>query len=147
LFSGPVADRVGALGPPIYVASTALVLVAVLANRAIRGMAIVAFGAASNLVAIVANGGFMPASQAAMDALGKSDPTTYSNSDIVADPVLAPLTDVFALPAWLPFANVFSIGDLLIGVGVVVVIVAAMRGDRPVPEPPAGTGEPTPVAG
>ncbi len=81
LFSGPIADRVGALGPPVYVASTALVLVAVLANRSIRGMTIVALGAASNLAAIIANGGFMPASQAAMDALGKTDPTTYSNSD------------------------------------------------------------------
>ena len=27
----------------------------------------------------------------------------------------------------MPFANVFSVGDVLIGLGVVVVIVAAMR--------------------
>ena len=144
LFSGPIADRVGALGPPVYVASTALVLVAVLANRSIRGMTIVALGAASNLAAIIANGGFMPASQAAMDALGKTDPTTYSNSDIVADPALAPLTDVFALPGWLPFANVFSVGDVLIGIGVIVVIVAAMRSVRPA-EPRTADG-PTPAA-
>jgi hypothetical protein len=38
-----------------------------------------------------------------------------------------PLTDIFALPGWLPFANVFSIGDVLIGVGLVVVIAAGMR--------------------
>jgi len=41
--------------------------------------------------------------------------------------VLRPLTDIFVLPAWLPFANVFSVGDLLIGLGVAVVIVVAMR--------------------
>jgi hypothetical protein len=45
----------------------------------------------------------------------------------MTDPALRPLTDIFALPAWLPFANVFSIGDVLIGLGVVVVIALGMR--------------------
>jgi hypothetical protein len=31
------------------------------------------------------------------------------------------------LPAWVPFTNVFSIGDVLIALGVVIVIVSAMR--------------------
>ena len=35
--------------------------------------------------------------------------------------------DIFALPSWLPFANVFSIGDVLIGLGIVAAIVIAMR--------------------
>ena len=127
LFSDTVAERVGALGPPIYVASTVLVLAAVVANRSIPGMAIVALGAVSNLAAIVANGGYMPAARSALDALGKSDPTTYSNSSSVESPALGPLTDVFAMPPWLPFANVFSVGDVLIVVGVVTTIVLAMR--------------------
>ncbi len=127
LFSDTVADRVGALGPPIYVASTVLVLAAVVANRSIPGMAIVALGAVSNLAAIVANGGYMPAARSALDALGKSDPTTYSNSTTVEHPALGPLTDIFAMPSWLPFANVFSVGDVLIVVGVVTTIVLAMR--------------------
>jgi hypothetical protein len=66
LFSDPISARVGDLGPPIYVASTALVLVAVLGNLAIPGLQLVAAGAASNLAAIVANGGYMPASPAAL---------------------------------------------------------------------------------
>jgi hypothetical protein len=127
LFSDTVAERIGALGPPIYVASTVLVLAAVVANRSIPGMAIVALGAVSNLAAIVANGGYMPAARSALDALGKSDPTTYSNSTSVESPALGPLTDVFAMPPWLPFANVFSVGDVLIVVGVVTTIVLAMR--------------------
>ena len=127
LFSTPVTDRIGALGPPVYVASTALVLAAIWMNRRIPGMLIVAIGAGCNLSAIVANGGFMPADPATMAALGKGDPTTYSNSAIVADPALRPLTDIFVLPKWLPFANVFSVGDILIGLGVAVVIVVAMR--------------------
>jgi hypothetical protein len=127
LFSGPVSDRVGALGAPLYVASTGLVFVVLLLNARIPGLPIVAVGAACNLAAIVANGGFMPASPAALVALGKVPASTYSNSAVVADPWLKPLTDIFALPSWLPFANVFSIGDVLIGLGIVVAIVIAMR--------------------
>jgi uncharacterized protein DUF5317 len=127
LFSDAVAERIGALGPSIYVASTGLVLAAVVVNRSIPGMAIVALGAMSNLAAIVANGGYMPAARSALAALGKSDPTTYSNSTTVDRPALGPLTDIFAMPSWLPFANVFSVGDILIVVGVVTTIVLAMH--------------------
>jgi uncharacterized protein DUF5317 len=136
LFSTVVSDVVGPLGPPIYIVSTAVVIASVLLNLGITGMPLVALGAISNLSAIVLNGGYMPADAGAMAALGKTDPTTYSNSAILADPVVKPLTDVFALPHWLPFANVFSVGDVLIAVGVVVVIVAAMR--RPAVELAAG---------
>lgn len=139
LFSGPVTSRIGDLGPVIYVASTGVVLAAILANHAIPGMLVVAAGAACNLVAIVANGGYMPAGADAMASLGKTAPTEYSNSAIVAQPVFGPLTDIFAMPTWLPFANVFSIGDVLIGVGVVVTIVVAMRSvPRGATEGPAG---------
>ena len=68
----------------------------------------------------------MPARPDALASLGRSVGTAYSNSAVRAEPVLAPLTDIFAMPRGLPFANVFSIGDVLIGAGVVVVIVAAM---------------------
>jgi hypothetical protein len=131
LFFGPVAERVGALGAPIYVGSTALVLVVVIRNLAIPGLMLVAAGALSNLVAISANGGQMPASPDAMAFLGKTVNAGYSNSAVVETPVLAPLTDVLALPPFLPFANVFSVGDVLIGVGVAAVIVTAMRRGAP----------------
>jgi hypothetical protein len=136
LFSGPVADAVGAAGPAIYVASTAAVLVAVLRNLAIPGIALVAIGAASNLFAIAANGGVMPASPEANAAFETLDGAGFSNSVVMADPALRPLTDIFVLPTWVPFANVFSIGDVLIGLGVVVVIAAGMRTGRHVATTP-----------
>ena len=151
LFADAVREGVGDLGPALYVTSTAAVLIAVIRNIRIPGMALVAIGAASNFVAIVTNGGYMPASEAAFTALGGGLDAGYTNSAIVADPALEPLTDVYALPAWLPFANVFSIGDVLIALGVVAVIAAAMRSARTLPvaeelpapapacEPPAGT--------
>jgi hypothetical protein len=87
-------------------------------------------GAACNLAAIVANGGFMPAAPGALAALGKADPAIYSNSSVVAAPALAMFTDVFALPRWLPWTNIFSLGDVLIGIGVVTVMVLALRAGR-----------------
>ena len=83
-------------------------------------------GAGCNLAAIVANGGWMPADADALASVGGL-PAGASNSIVVADPALGPLTDLFALPAALPLANVFSVGDVLIGAGVAVTIALAMR--------------------
>lgn len=134
LFSEAVAGVVGRdIGALIYVASTAAVLVAVLRNLRLPGIALVALGAVSNLAAVVANGGVMPTTEAALATAGLTDGPGFSNSAVVADPALAPLTDIFALPSWVPLANVFSIGDVLIGLGVVVLLALGMR--RPAERP------------
>ncbi|HWP61855.1 MAG TPA: DUF5317 family protein [Candidatus Binatia bacterium] len=143
LFSEPGGALAGTAAPAIYVASSALVLGVVLRNLALPGLPLVALGAASNLLAIVANGGYMPADPAAVASLGRSGGGGYSNSVVLEDPALRPLTDIFALPAWLPLANVFSVGDVAIAVGVAVAIAAGMRargrsGD--VPPDSAGDG-------
>ena len=126
LFS-PLADGLPSdAGRLIYVASTAVVFAVVLANLRIIGVPIIVIGAAANLVAIVANGGAMPASPSALAAFG-GEIGLRTNSVAVDHPALEPLTDVFATPTWLPFANIFSIGDVLIGVGVAVALAASMR--------------------
>ena len=134
IFSDPVSRLVGEAGPAAYVASTAIVLVAVVRNVTIPGVALIALGAGCNLAAIIANGGWMPADAAALASVGGL-PSGASNSIIVADPALGPLTDLFALPAALPLANVFSLGDVLIGAGIAVTIALAMRA-----APAAGEG-------
>jgi hypothetical protein len=137
LFLDPVAERVGDAGKYGYVGTTLLVVAAVIRNWSIPGMPIVVAGAVSNLAAVVANGGYMPASPAALAAAGKALHTIYSNSAVVPNPVLWPLTDVFALPPWLPASNVFSVGDVLIGLGIAIVIVRAMRrASLPLPQGP-----------
>lgn len=135
IFSEPIGRLVGDAGPAVYVGSAALVLVAVLRNVAIPGVAMIALGASCNLTAIVANGGWMPADPVALGSVGGLG-SGYTNSIVVTDPVLGPLTDLFALPAWLPLANVFSVGDVLIGIGVAATIAIAMRE----PTPPARRG-------
>jgi hypothetical protein len=127
LFMDAVAERVGDAGPAIYVATTLMVGAAVLRNIRLPGMPLVVLGAISNMAAILANGGFMPATVEAMTSLGKTAPTIYSNSELVADPSLPWLIDRFALPRWLPLANMFSVGDVLLGIGVLVFVVSVMR--------------------
>jgi len=127
LFSPLAGDLAPDTGRLIYIGSTALVLAVVLANLRLTGLPIIVAGAASNLAAIVANGGSMPASPSALAALDRGV-GAHTNSVVLVQPALEPLTDVFATPAWLPLANVFSVGDVLIGVGVAVAIAAAMRG-------------------
>jgi len=45
------------------------------------------------------------------------------------------------MPAWVPMANVFSVGDVLIGAGVAVAVVAAMHGRGVLVGPPAVDAE------
>jgi hypothetical protein len=73
----------------------------------------------------------MPASSAALAAAGLDGPGSHTNSIVLEHPALEPLTDIFAIPAGWPLANVFSVGDVILGVGIVAVIVLAMR--RPAP--------------
>jgi hypothetical protein len=134
LFSAPVAAQVGGLGPPLYVGSTAVVLVALLANFELPGFGLVAVGAVLNLAAIVANGGQMPASAQAMALAHGSaaEPAAgFSNSVLIGPTTWLPwLGDVFALPQGIPLANVFSIGDVLIGLGGFLFVLRTMRSGR-----------------
>ena len=134
LFTGPVTERIGDLGPVLYVGSTATVLVAVARNWRVRGMPVVLAGALSNFAAIVSNGGYMPASPGALAALGKAEATVYSNSAVVPQPNLPWLTDIFAMPRGMPMANIFSVGDVLIAMGIAAVIVLAMHAKAAAPE-------------
>jgi hypothetical protein len=131
----------GSFGPALYVLSTLAVFISVLRNIRMPGMVVVALGSISNLAAIAANGGAMPADPGALALAGLDGPGSHTNSVVLADPVLRPLTDIFAIPASWPLANVFSVGDLLIGAGIVIVIAAAMRA-RPAAGRPASDAAP-----
>ncbi len=115
-----------ALSAGLHILTYALAGVFLLANRELTGMLAIGLGAALNLVAIVANGGVMPASAAALDAAGFGGANReFENSAVVADPHLSFLGDVFAVPEGWPLANVFSLGDVLIVLGAGAVIHSA----------------------
>ena len=93
------------------------------ANRHVPGLALVALGGASNLVAILANGGVMPASRSALESAGFEDTAgRFASSNVIDEPRLAFLGDVFAVPASFPVHNVFSVGDVVIVVGAFVLL-------------------------
>jgi hypothetical protein len=131
LFLPPVAESIGILGRPVYLSSTVAVFAFVLLNLRVPGMPLLAVGALSNLVAILANGGAMPVDPAAAAALGHVSGAAFNNTFATDHAVLRPLTDIFALPRWLPAANVVSIGDLLISIGMAWTVVAAFGRGAP----------------
>jgi len=112
-----------ALGSALHLVSYGLAGWFVVANRHIRGLWVVALGGLLNVVAIAANDGVMPASDAAMRAAGiATGPNEFVNSGAVSHAKLAFLGDLFAWPKPLPLANVFSIGDVLLAVGIGIVL-------------------------
>ena len=113
------------LASAIWLGSYACLLVAAAANLRLRGVWIVLAGMVSNLVAVVANGGVMPALPEAAHGAGMVDEVKY-NSVQNADPHLSWLVDRWAAPDWVPLANVFSVGDVVLAVGAFVLILAAM---------------------
>jgi hypothetical protein len=143
LFAGPVEERIGSEGALIYVLSTLAVLVALLRNLRLPGLAIIAIGAILNLVPVLANGGAMPSAPEAwlqLTGVAALPVTHFSNVVLIGPGTLFPfLGDVFVFPRPLPMANVFSIGDTVIAVGAVVFLARAMRAEGASRPPLAST--------
>ena len=112
-----------ALTQSAYVASLVLLFLALVYNHRIPGMPLLTLGLALNSIAIIANGGYMPASPEALTIAGFPllAPGQISNNSIGvgSNTQLFFLTDIFAIPKAFPRSNVFSIGDILIALGAV----------------------------
>jgi hypothetical protein len=114
-----------ALHDAVHVGTYVVVAVFVVVNRKLPWVWLIALGGALNFLAIVANGGVMPADPHALAAAGLAfDPTEFTNSGAVAHPHLQFLGDIFWLPRSLPVSNVFSVGDVLILVGALLALHA-----------------------
>jgi len=117
-----------------------------LLNVRLRGLAIAGGGMLLNLAAIVTNRGHMPALPSAMRDAGLAFTGVHNNSIAEASPNLAWFVDRWAAPSWVPFGNVFSVGDVLIAIGVVVTLAAAMGARMPFSAAPAVPVDPGPDA-
>lgn len=106
---------------PLHIATYALLVVFAIANVRMWALAPVLLGLVLNAVAITANGGEMPVSEAAAREVGLAVDASANVSEH-ADR-LSFLGDVFAIPSGIPLANVFSIGDVLIGIGTAAFVV------------------------
>ena len=121
----------------LWVGSYGLLVLATVANRRLGGMLIVTAGMASNLVAVVVNGGHMPTLPGAAARVGMTE-QLHNNSAALAHPHVALLVDRWAAPGWVPLANVFSIGDILLFIGAFAVVLPAMGLGLELRDPRAG---------
>ena len=95
----------------------------------------VGIGAASNLIVIAVNGGYMPSSLLALSRAGAEkmvahlmEADTYGNVIRMSEQTrLNALGDLLYLPKGIPLATAFSVGDLMIGLGLLWLVVWGMR--------------------
>jgi len=115
-----------------HLVSYALLLAFVVRNYRVPGLVLAGIGTGLNALAIMLNGGYMPASREALTTAGVLYGGETSNNSGIADAStrLSFLGDVFAVPQSVPLANVFSVGDVLIAVGVAWLLAHAMRSPR-----------------
>lgn len=121
----------------LVVLSYVLLLWALSRNLHLWGMRILLLGTVLNFVAIVANGGLMPVSpearlQAGMPAIEESG---FGKVLPEGTSVLLPVdqTNLWLLSDIIPISlvgGVFSLGDILIGIGLLVFFVEATRHNR-----------------
>jgi len=114
---GPITEDSRAL---LHTGTYVLLLAFAAANLRVRSFLPVLSGVATNAIAITVNDGRMPVSASAAKAAG----IAVGHGSVAAGAHrLWFLGDVFAIPAGIPLANVFSVGDLLIGCGMIAFIV------------------------
>jgi hypothetical protein len=121
----------------IQLASGAVLVAFLVRNLHYRALALVIAGTALNLLAITANGGFMPIRIADMERAGLTEAAAqlaavgrYEKSMPLDDTTRLPwLTDVIYLP--LPGRDrLLSVGDVLIAAGTFLFIQEALVGQR-----------------
>ncbi|HEX2703387.1 MAG TPA: DUF5317 domain-containing protein [Solirubrobacteraceae bacterium] len=95
------------------------------ANRRLPGVPIMAAGTLTNGLAVLLNGGVMPAAAAAQRLAGLKLGGGFHNSAHLAHPVLLWFGDIIPWPGPLP--NVLSIGDCLIFAGTLVLLHRSSR--------------------
>ena len=122
------------LGNAVYILSLLLIGAPVVRNWRVPGMAILGLGWLSNAIVILANGGRMPASLAALQRAGlvasreAFEVARVTNSSLIGpDTTLWFLGDVMAIPSDLPLANVFSVGDVIIALGAAIFVLRCTR--------------------
>ena len=140
------------IGPLVIMVSYAAVFVFLAVNRLQPGVKLAALGACLNLAVMLANGGYMPVTVAALERSGHLDRRVireggvyvYGSKDVVlpdSDIRLGFLADALSLPRPIPLAASFSLGDLLIAMG------ASTFAYRAVSRPRQGTAIALPGAG
>jgi hypothetical protein len=119
----------------LHAISYGLVVAWLLANLRVVPLLVAGGGALLNILVVSINGGYMPASPAALRLAGLDSTAaaltrgeTYGNIvGMSAATRLNFLGDWIPLPRWLPFATAMSVGDVLIMGGLIWLLAKGMR--------------------
>jgi hypothetical protein len=111
-------------------------------NRRLAGMGVTLIGVTLNLIAIVANGGYMPIPPEALARIGAGDaaylmPTgsiVLGSKDILLPPSEARfwmLGDILVIPEPLPRPTAMSVGDVILAIGVFWFVLRTTQPSEP----------------
>lgn len=117
----------------LVLTSYMVLMVAVLINRRLPGMALIGMGLLLNFAVIAANGGFMPIEPDVVQVLGHGDRVqalesgyrVYQAKDVILtreETRLWFLSDIFVIPPPFFLSTAFSLGDVLLVSGIFVLI-------------------------
>lgn len=124
---------------PLLAASHVALLVFVIANRLLPGMALIVLGFALNAAVIVPNGA-MPVAGEALEALGGEANVEPGKHRLLEEGDALPwLADIIPIP---PLRTVVSVGDVVLAAGVGVLVPSLMRR---YPAPPGQRSRPRPA--
>jgi Family of unknown function (DUF5317) len=104
----------------IHIATYVLIGLFLWFNRRVPGVKLIGLGAFCNALAIVINGGVMPASLTAQRLAGLHIGTGFQNSAALSHPLLPFLGDIIPWPGPLP--NVLSVGDCIVYIGTLLLL-------------------------
>ncbi|MBC7221101.1 DUF5317 domain-containing protein [Candidatus Bipolaricaulota bacterium] len=118
----------------LHLVSYTLLLAFIVLNRRYPEILVMGSGLLLNLIVIAANGGYMPASATALNRAGLPEVATaleeglrQGNTVLMGEGTrLNFLGDFLCLPAGVPLASAFSIGDVVLGLGVAVLLARRM---------------------
>ena len=124
--------------PTAMIASYAGLWIVVWCNRRLPGMWIVLVGVSFNLLAIAANGGYMPITAGALALVGAGSAAHQmpvgsviaGSKDVLVASQSAPfwmLGDVLVIPEPFPWPTAMSVGDILLSLGVFWLVVQTMQ--------------------
>ncbi|MGB9862167.1 MAG: DUF5317 domain-containing protein [Candidatus Bipolaricaulaceae bacterium] len=120
--------------PYWHIVSYLFLLAFVFLNRGYPEILLMGLGLFLNFLAIVANGGYMPASAEALRkaglesvAQGLAEGTRSGNTVLMGPKThLNFLGDWLYLPAWFPLSSAFSVGDVILGFGAALLLARRM---------------------
>lgn len=116
--------------PYWHILSYLFLLAFVFWNRRYPAFWLMGLGLGLNFLAIAANGGYMPASAEALRRAGLASFAQSLEKNVVLGNVILMssstrlniLGDWLFLPPWIPLSSAFSIGDVILGIGTVILL-------------------------